>query len=131
MRTDIPLIICGEKCHAKTDICVLGADGILFLVDKRHKEHKDAEPQLIAEVIAAFQTNNSRRTRVLGQDTFDTEIMPGITLVGSSPTFYFPVTPTVIYTHLPAVPRPALRLSEGMKPLDNRRHTYYCLLRGI
>jgi hypothetical protein len=60
MRTDIPLTICGEKCHAKTDICVLGADGILLLVDKRHKEHKDAEPQLIAEVIAAFQTNNSR-----------------------------------------------------------------------
>ena len=69
--------------------------------------------------------------------------MPGITLVGSSPTFYkipvakdlaqavalgrFPATPTAVYAHLPAVPRPARRLSEGMKPLDNGRHilTFY------
>ena len=66
-------------------------------------------------------------------------MMPGMTLVGSSPTFYkipvtkelaqavaqgqFPATPTVVYVHLPAMPRPARRLSEGMKPLDNRRHT--------
>ena len=46
--------------------------------------------------------------------------MSGIALVGSSPTFCkipvttqsiiiarFPATPTVMYTHLPAVPRPA------------------------
>jgi hypothetical protein len=68
--------------------------------------------------------------------------MPGIILVGSSPTFYkipvtkklaqvvalgsFPATPTVVHAHLPAVPRPARRLSEGIKPLDNRRHIFAC-----
>jgi len=73
--------------------------------------------------------------RVLGQDAIDAKVMLGITLVGSSPTFYkipvtkdlaqavaqgrFPATPTVVYVHLPAVPRPARRLSEGMKPLDS------------
>jgi len=89
MRTDIPLTICGEKSHAKTDICVVGADDILLLV-RQDKGHKDAEPQLIAEATAAFQTDNTRRTRVLGQDTIDAKIMPGITLVGSSPTFLSP-----------------------------------------
>ena len=68
--------------------------------------------------------------------------MPGITLVGFSPTFHkipatkelsqagalgsFPGIPTVVYAHLPAVPRPARRLSEGMKPLDNRSHIISC-----
>ena len=140
----IPLIICGEQRHAKTDVCVVDEDNVLLLVqeDKRHKERKDPEPQLIPEAITAFQANNTRRMRVLGQEAIDTKVMPGITLVGSSPTFYkipvtkefaqavalgcFPLTQTVVYAHLPAVPRPALRLSEGMNPLDNRRHILAC-----
>lgn len=68
--TDIPLNIRGRECHAKTDVCVVDSDDILLLVqeDKRHKDPKDPEPQLIAGVIAVFQTNNYRRTHVLGQD---------------------------------------------------------------
>jgi hypothetical protein len=128
-RADMPLTICGKQCHAKTDVCVVDEDDILLLVqqDKRHKERKDPEPHLIAEVIAAFQANNTRRTRVLDQDAIDAKVMPGITSVGSSPTFYkipvtkdlaqavalgrFPATPTAMYAHLPAVPRLARRLS--------------------
>ena len=143
-RVDIPLAICGGQCHAKTGVCIVDEDDILLLVqeDKRHEERKDPEPQLIAEAIAAFQANNTRRTRVLGQDAIDAKVMPGITMLGSSPAFYkipvtkelahavalgqFPATPNVVYAHLPAVPRPARRLSEGMKPLDNRRHILAC-----
>ena len=143
-RVDIPLTICGEQCHAKTGVCIVDEDDILLLVqeDKRHEERKDPEPQLIAEAIAAFQANDTRRTRVLGQDAIDTKVMPGITMLGSSPTFYkipvtkelvhavalgqFPATPTVVYAHLPVVPCPTRRLSEGMKPLDNRRHILAC-----
>jgi hypothetical protein len=143
-RVDIPLTICGEQCHAKTDVCVVDEDDILLLVqaDKRHKERKDPEPQLIAEAIAAFQATNTRRTHVLGQGAIDAAVMPGISLVGSSPTFYkipvtkelaqavalgsFPAVPTIVYAHLPAVPHPARRLSEGMKPLDNRKHILGC-----
>jgi hypothetical protein len=137
-RADIPLTICGEQCHAKIDVCVVDEDDFLLLVQEDN-EQKDPEPQLIAETIAAFQANNTRRTRVLGQDA---KVVLGVTLVGSSPTFYkipvtkklaqavalghFPATPTVVYAHLPAVPRPARRLSEGMKPLDNRRHILSC-----
>ena len=108
----------------------------------RGQTTKDPEPQLIAEAIAAFQTNNTRRTRVLGQNAIDTNVIPGIVLAGSSPTFYkipitaelaqavelglFPATPTVVYAHLPVVPCPACRLSEGMKPLDNRVQILSC-----
>ena len=143
-RLDIPFTICGEQCHAKTDVCIVDGHDILLLVqeDKRHKERKDPEPQLIAEAIGAFQANNTGRMRVLGQDAIDAKAIPGIILVGSSPTFYkipvtkelaqavvlgrFPATPTIVYAHLPAVPRPARRLGEGMKPLDNRRHILAC-----
>ena len=73
----------------KTDVCVVDEEDILLLVqeDKRHKERKDPESPLIAVAIAAFQANNTGRMRVLGQDAIDAKVMPGITLVGSSPTF--------------------------------------------
>ena len=75
-----------------------------------------AQLRLVA-AIAAFQTNNTRRTRVLGQVANDAKVMPVITLVSSSPTFYkipitkelaqeqFSATQIVMYSHLPAVPR--------------------------
>ncbi|KZP02904.1 hypothetical protein FIBSPDRAFT_808267 [Athelia psychrophila] len=143
-RADILLTICGPQCHTKTDVCIVDEDDFLLVVqeDKRHMELKDPEPQLIAEAIAAFQTNNTGRTWVLGQDPMMTKVIPGITLVGSSPTFYkipvttelaqavalgeYPATPTIVYAHLPDVPRPARRLSEGMKPLDSRRQIIAC-----
>lgn len=68
--------------------------------------------------------------------------MPGIVLVGTTPTLYkipvtadlvrsvrhgtYPAEPTVVTMHVPAVPRPARRYSEGMKPLDNRRAILSC-----
>ncbi|KAJ3842604.1 hypothetical protein F5878DRAFT_377726 [Lentinula raphanica] len=143
-RSDIPLFVCGEDRHAKTDVCIVDSQDILLLVqeDKRHQEPKNAEAQLIAEAIAAFQTHNNKRERVLGQPRIASKVIPGITLTGSSPTFYkipvttelatavargqYPATPTTVYAHLPAVPRPLRRLSEGMKPLDNRTQILRC-----
>lgn len=65
-RADIPLIICGEPWHAKTDVCIVDENDILFLVqeDKGHKERKDPEPQLIAAAIAdqQHQTNACSRS---------------------------------------------------------------------
>ena len=69
-RKDIPLLICGEQRHAKTDVCIVdrSQNVILLLVqeDKRFGEEKilDAEAQLIAEAIAAFTLNNSLRRDV-------------------------------------------------------------------
>ena len=61
---------------------------------------------------------------------------------GTMPTFYkipvttalvravqlgqYPVKETIVYAHLPPVSRPALRYSEGMKPLDNRHVIMSC-----
>jgi len=142
-RKDIPLFICGEWRHAKTDICIMDRNGYLLLVqeDKRHLEILDPEPQLIAEAIAAVQSNNRTRD-LLGEDPLDVKIMAGITMTGTSPTFFkipvtlelieaiqrgeYPATPTVVAMHRPTVPRPARRLSEGMRPLDNRRCILAC-----
>ncbi|KIM72895.1 hypothetical protein PILCRDRAFT_829497 [Piloderma croceum F 1598] len=142
-RKDIPLFICGEWRHAKTDVCVMDRNGYLLLVqeDKRHLETVDPEPQLIAEAIAAVQSNN--RTRNLsGLEPLDIKVMAGITMTGTSPTFFkipvtlelieavqrgeYPATPTVVAMHRPNVPRPVRRLSEGMRPLDNRRCILSC-----
>ncbi|KAJ2916085.1 hypothetical protein MD484_g4318, partial [Candolleomyces efflorescens] len=143
-RADIPLRTCGEQRHAKTDVCIVDSDDILLLVqeDKRHKELKDPEPQLVAAAIAAFQSNNWRRVHLLGQGPLPMRMIPGITLTGTSPTFFkvpvtqeladavefgaYPATPTIVYAHLPKLPRPARRLSEGMKPLDNRSQILSC-----
>lgn len=143
-RSDTPLVVCGEQRHAKTDVCIVDSDDVLFLVqeDKRHKEPKEPEPQLIAAAIAAFQANNAGRTHILSQDPIDAKVVPGITLKGSSPIFYkvpvtaelaravalglYPATPTVVHAHLPVIPRPPRRLSEGMKPLDNRASILAC-----
>lgn len=142
-RKDIPLFICGEWKHAKTDVCVMDRNGYLLLVqeDKRHLESVDPVPQLIAEAIAAVQSNNRTRD-FLGMDPLDVKVMAGITMTGTSPTFFkipvtleligaihrgeFPATPTIVAMHRPNVPRPARRLSEGMRPLDNRRCILAC-----
>jgi hypothetical protein len=55
-RADIPLTICGQECYTKTGVCIVDSDDILLPVqeDRGHKEPNDPEPQLIAEMIAAF-----------------------------------------------------------------------------
>jgi hypothetical protein len=111
-------------------------NGYLLLVqeDMRHLEVVDPEPQLIVEAIAAVQSNNRPRD-LLGLDLLDTKVMAGITMTGTSPTCFkilvtlqsigaiqrgeYLATPTVVAMHRPAVPRPARRLSESMRPLDN------------
>ncbi|KAF9467586.1 hypothetical protein BDZ94DRAFT_1379352 [Collybia nuda] len=99
---------------------------ILLLVqeDKTHINPSDPEAQLVAEAIAAFQVNNTKRVNNL--------LIPGITMVGTFPRFYkikvtanldqcirfgqYPETQTVAYHHMPRVPRSC---SNGMRPLDN------------
>jgi len=149
--------------NARTDVCIVDRanNGILLLVqeDKRGSVTYDARPQLIAEALAVFQYNNLQRTLV-GQPELTEKVsdhcyvfyyfladaenqeMPGITMFGTSPTFFrIPITDdlaravrggicpeneTVVLVHMPEVPRPHRRLSEGMRPLDNRRVFLQC-----
>jgi hypothetical protein len=138
-RKDIPLFMCGGQTHAKTDVCVVDRDlGILLLLiqeDKRHLEEVDPEPQLIAELIAAFQHNNTRLQRI-GLQPIQAKTIPGITMVGSAPTFYkitvtqdlvdavetaqYPANQTTVYKLVPPVEDLARLRQNGMKPLSNR-----------
>ena len=122
-RMDILLFICGEKRHAKTDACVIDKDKnskIILLVEE-HKRYKPGPghliPQLIgviAEAVAAFQQNNYTRQKY-GLPILDSKIMPGITMIGTFPTFFkihvsaeletgillgqfrqYPTTPTIV-----------------------------------
>jgi hypothetical protein len=142
-RKNIPLVICGENRYVKTDVCILGRNEIILLIqeDKRHLETKDPEPQLVAEAIAAFAENNRTRKR-LNQPLLDSKIMPGIIMVGTAPVFYkipvtaalegcvingiYPQATTTVYAHYPNVPRPDDFWLEGMRPLDNRKIVLSC-----
>jgi hypothetical protein len=123
-RADIPLTICGQDSHAKTDVFIVDSDDILLLGqgDKRHKEPNDPEPQLIAGAIAAFKfkTNNYGRTRILGRYPIAHKVMPGITLKGTSPISYKippPLTELAqsvalgVYPAAPAIPCTILIIS--------------------
>lgn len=138
-RKDLLLLVCGETRHARTDVCLIDEDKIIPLIqeDKRHLALEAPEAQLIAKAIAAFSTNNRTRLHTLGLPPLPSKGIVGITLTGTSPVFYkigvsmelvtavggggYPATPTIVYAHLPIVPRPQRRWSEGMKLLDNRK----------
>jgi len=88
--------VCGRKMFAIPDHVILDEahNGfILFLGEsKANGNPGDAEPQLIAEAIAAFQLNNTRLAE-LEQGPLDEDVMYGITMRGTIPVFYrIPVT---------------------------------------
>jgi hypothetical protein len=144
-RKDLHLVICGETRHAKTDVCLIDDDDNIVLLiqeDKCHLFLEDPQPQLVAEAIAAFTLNNQKREQTLGLPPLPSKVIAGITLKGTSPIFYkinvttelvtavgggaYPEIQTVVYAHLPNVPRPQRRWSEGMKPLDSRQVILSC-----
>ena len=134
----------GQQKQAKTDVCIMDDSGILLLMqeDKRHMGGSDPEPQVVAEAIAVFHSNNETRVRALDLPPLTSKVIPCITMNRTMPTFYkipatanllraiqlgeYPEEETVVYAHLPPVPRPARRYSEGMKPLDNRHVVLSC-----
>jgi hypothetical protein len=70
------------------------------------------------------------------------QIVPGIIMIGTAPTFYkilvttqleycvrhglHPAQRTMVSMYQPSVPRPNRRWSEGMKPLDSRIEILKC-----
>jgi hypothetical protein len=141
-RKSIWLHMCGHIMLARTDVCLMDdSSEILFLLqeDKSHINPSDPEAQLIAEAIATFQENNAKRMNVLFLEPLKAHVIPGITMVGTFPTFYkikitadldqavrfgqYPESQTVVYRHTPRVPK---RRSDGMRPLENRRLMVQC-----
>ena len=117
---------------------------LLFQEDKCHVEISDPISQLIAAAtaIGGFQTNNTHRRNILGLPILQTKLIAGMTMTGISPIFFkilitsaladavqfgqYPVEPTMVPMYIPDIPRPARRLREGMRPLDNRRSISAC-----
>jgi hypothetical protein len=65
-RADLPLLICGEKRHAKTDACLYHAlqHNICFIQENKRLGQTgltDVPAQLVAEAVAAFNANNVAR----------------------------------------------------------------------
>ncbi|KAF9448588.1 hypothetical protein P691DRAFT_35701 [Macrolepiota fuliginosa MF-IS2] len=139
-RKNLPFVICGENRRAQTDVCLIDEQEIVLLIQEGHGQ--DPEPQLVAGAIAAFTVNNRVRVRTLGLPPLPSGLIAGITLNGTAPIFYkigistelvtavgggvYPETEAIIHAHLPVVPRPHRRWSEGMKPLDNRQIILSC-----
>ena len=138
-RYVIPLTICGDSNQvAQTDIFLLHRPTMVLLVlieDKTLSNGTDAESQVVAEAIAAFQFNNKKREgRGLGR--LATMTIPCITMNGTRPTFYLvPVTQelsnSVIGGVYPATETRVLRCvtvsahtrraSEGMEDTEYRK----------
>ncbi|KXN85097.1 hypothetical protein AN958_11701 [Leucoagaricus sp. SymC.cos] len=84
-----------ENRIAQTDVCLLHRPITVLLVlieDKTLSNRNDAESQVIAEAIAAFQFNNQKREEK-GLASLTAMTIPCITMSGTRPTFYLvPVT---------------------------------------
>jgi hypothetical protein len=141
-RHALPLVICGTRSQAQTDLCVMDDRDILLLLqeDKSLSSTSDPEPQVIAAAIAAFGVNNKTRQTSLYLPPLDEVTFPAITMVGTSLTFYkitittalsaaishgiYPPEETRVLRYVPVLPR---RYSEGMRPLANRVELLSCL----
>ncbi|KAJ7481062.1 hypothetical protein B0H11DRAFT_1807928 [Mycena galericulata] len=142
-RWEIGFIMCGQRVSAKLDMVIMNDEDYILLV-QRHMLPVEAEPQLIAEAIAAQYENNQRR-RTLGLATVPTRVFAGIVMTGTAPTFYkipvseslvhatynplylYPQHTTVVSKFVPPVPNLSEYMSDGMMPLDNRQIVFQCL----
>lgn len=136
----------GEKVFAKNDIYLWRQLGyrryVLVQENKELGSQADPEPQLIAEAIAAFSENNEALVRS-GANPLPFCDIPGITVVGTAPTFYLirvttnlikalerarlPAQATIVKKYTPPVPNPQAYLTDGMRPLANRYLIFQCL----
>ncbi|PVU84987.1 hypothetical protein BB561_007001 [Smittium simulii] len=89
-RKNIKFIMCGNITNAETDICITNNESILFLLqeDKSYNNlNNQAECQIIAKAIAAYQTNK------IIMKNIKEYIFPAIVMVGTYPVFYkIPIT---------------------------------------
>jgi len=66
-QVDLPLLICGENRNAKTDVCIVdrSQNEVILLVQEAKRLEPNgpinAQAQLVAEAVAAFNENNAQR----------------------------------------------------------------------
>ncbi|KAH8998675.1 hypothetical protein EDB92DRAFT_1933054 [Lactarius akahatsu] len=147
LRREMGFEMCGQRVDAKADVYVMERSGtgakylLLVQEDKYHLSKDDPEPQLIAGAIAAFYEIN-RALKAAGLPKLQSKTFAGITMVGTTPTFYkipvtneilislatsqYPSQVTTVERLVPPVPFPERLVSDGMKTLSNRRIILQC-----
>jgi len=99
-KAELPLDMCNTSTYAKPDLCIKTSKLTIKLLVQEDKSYKtdnilantNAEAQVIAEAIAAFQVNNKIYNK-LQKEPIDEQNIPCITLLGTYPIFYlFKVT---------------------------------------
>ncbi|KAH9012853.1 hypothetical protein EDB83DRAFT_323952 [Lactarius deliciosus] len=133
----IPLFMCGGYTHTKSSVCVANRNAEIFLLVQKQEEKEgvDPEAQLIAQAIAAFQYNNRLLLRI-GKAPIRVKAIPGIIILGTTPTFYkitvtqdlvdaietsqYPANPTTVHRLVPPVDDLDGLGRDGMQPLNNR-----------
>ena len=135
-RYIIPLTICGETRAAQTEVCIIyRPTTILLVLVGTLLDKTNAEAQVVAEAIAAFQFNNAKRA-ARGQPVLEVMTIPCIIMFGTNPTFYLvPVTTelskAVVTAQYPTTQTRALkcvtvmahqrRISDGMADTEFRK----------
>ncbi|KAF6754865.1 hypothetical protein DFP72DRAFT_1169858 [Ephemerocybe angulata] len=149
-RREVLFDMCGIEVDAKVDVTVVDEWHspsffryiLLFKEDKSYDSGDEyPESQLIATALAAFHKINKMRLKA-GMPALESQTFPGITMVGSAPTFYkititselalavaggvYPENETIVRKFVPPVPEPLNYAAQGMVPLENRRIVLQC-----
>jgi len=128
VQYDLRFFVSGGIRSARPNLAIVN-NGFIRIVQENKslkRRNSDPEPQMIAQAIAAFRYNNLRREEPLPHET-----ILGITMVGTTPTFYqirvtTELLDAVSYGQFPdeetrvRVYTPAVGLAHGMLLLDNR-----------
>ena len=126
-RYVIPFTMCGEANRvAQTDMCLIHRPTSILLV-QTPSNRTNAEAQVIAESIAAFQFNNRKRSE-RGLDPLDAMTIPVIPMTGTCPTSCLvPITlelsDAVISGQHPVIQTHLQRASIGMGNTEYRKLT--------
>ncbi|KAH8977933.1 hypothetical protein EDB86DRAFT_2816559, partial [Lactarius hatsudake] len=144
-RPDLHFVMGGQLVRAEPDFALQDPENrtiLLIQQDKGLLSQDQAEPQLVAEALAAFHTDNSSCI-AMGLPPSPSRRYLGIVMVGVAPCFYkititqaladavmhsqFPTVETIVQHFIPPVSTDlATFLRQGMLPLDNRRICFQC-----
>ncbi|KAJ8457411.1 hypothetical protein ONZ45_g18322 [Pleurotus djamor] len=143
-RKEMTFIMGGKKVSVRADVTVQekGFHVLLVQEDQQNRPTDDATARLMAGCIAAFENNRHLRAFEPRRPPLESQIIPGITMVGSTPAFFRttittelreaiasmrrPAEETVILRFIPPVADPASYYVQGMNRVDNRFAIMQC-----
>jgi hypothetical protein len=164
LRQNLPFIMSGQGVSAMPDVVLRSLQNHIILVQedkvsngfpilsqphisdtatrakrKQGRSHEGVEPQLVAQAVGAFRSDNRHRIE-MGLPPFRRRGYMGIIMIGTAPYFYkiqiterlkeaiecaeSPMANTILHRFIPI--EDAGFLDDGMVPLHNRRVCFQC-----